>query len=786
MNNDYANEHSYFIPMIDAADIFKRNSANLGVSLYKPYKKANGSSPMRADKNIFSSSFRFCLETNEIESAYTALRKGNFAQEINDEINLSSCTDALVCVTFEFGYKEYNKHEWDRDKKGALYVKAGYGYKDGDIVDADGNAYKIEDCACVHNGKLLAIITSSNSESKNDERESTKVNNNILTGVPCPYFEYDETGMQYNRRAIKKSGSSVTYAKIDSVMASDKMRDYLYQNGFYCLNKKGEPIHYVRYKRSAGMSRENKCVFIREDIEKRMLKWSTLTDKYPSTNKLLKKYKVKINDDVVSAEAYGALSLSTLENMLHLDINNILFMRDIECEFAMPAMNVTQDSDGNIITCDDAYDIRTKLTDGEALLDESVFEECGRKDKGMMLLRNRYFKSCAFNTKLQQWFSDNNITEVCQLNGVTLATDISQIKMIVTESSLKFCKMIDSKNYDFEAKIRFWAEWLGEDGCDFGIVKSEKPTAYLDGKLVRTNYQMLNTLNVPYDKIDLLLEPMRKIKDAIRNDSNFFRYWLTDFNSRNDFDEVYSCCAILEVLSNTEIDKAKRIYAVDTEKELKKLKKIYEDKYLAWFPVPEFFTYITTGKTGRKAEDIGKQDHRLVTCPMQLIYTAIGKDERVREHENGLLLSEVIECTDTSKADKKTVNDILKKVNRISEKRNNLNSQFRTSRYKIHNMAIQNSIARETSSFFASLNRDKLTPEIISALINETDGKCNNIAESDWLLLAALCNSGKNGEMKFGKSDSTEIYKMMKNTEPEKKYMPTEIKKNFFDLFVKP
>ena len=69
----------------------------------------------------------------------------------------------------------------------------------------------------------------------------------------------------------------------------------------------------------------------------------------------------------------------------------------------------------------------------------------------MMLLRNRYFKGCAFNTKIQQWFKDNDITSIDQLNGVTLANDISEVRMIVTESCLKFCKMLDSETDDFES-----------------------------------------------------------------------------------------------------------------------------------------------------------------------------------------------------------------------------------------------------------------------------------------------------------------------------------------------
>ena len=45
---------------------------------------------------------------------------------------------------------------------------------------------------------------------------------------------------------------------------------YKSENGFYL-----DGIHYVRYKRSAGSSREVKCLFIDERLYKAMDKWSS-------------------------------------------------------------------------------------------------------------------------------------------------------------------------------------------------------------------------------------------------------------------------------------------------------------------------------------------------------------------------------------------------------------------------------------------------------------------------------------------------------------------------------
>ncbi len=849
---------------------------------------------------------------------------------------------------------------------------------------------------------------------------------NILDAVSSQYFIYDEAGRQYLRKKTVTKNGKENFVTIPSVKTADGIREYLYNNGFDCLNKKGEPVHYVRYKRSAGMSRENKCVFIREDMLKKMLKWGTLTDKYPSTKKLLKKYGITLNDDIVSAEAYSALSLSSLEDMLHLDISNILFMRDVCCEISADGMEVGTDEDGNIQAEENEIRVENNLFDGEALLDESVFEQAGRSNKGMMLLRNRYFKGCAFNTKIQQWFKDNDIISVGQLNGVTLASDISEVKMIVTESCLKFCKMLESN--DFGAKIRFWAEWLGDDGCDFGVVKSEKPTPWLGGNLVRTNYQMLNTLCLEEDDVKKLMKPLYDFKDSVRADSSFFRWVLSDFygradetedtndeieysvekktpdiygykdqlvcsllefcpdfaktrmyqhfrsdlisrindsvkkgkllvhgtnavlfgngydylmsaintgpkahiihkdydqssiycpffekgrellgirsphitmgnvlvapnrwseeyryfnltdqivcvNARNsniqhilngaDYDsdtmlltddetlvpagkicrytfptpinrlsydkavkslsqidieigknkigeivnlsqkfnsilwamafqrdilpfpfsneyaadKVYEYCAILEVLSNTEIDKAKRIYNVDADAELRKLQKIYREEYLPYFRVPDFYNYITKGTASRI-----KYDCRVYQCPMQFIYEA-AKDRNVSKGRNGKPLSEIIDVTPEGRADMKAVNNILKKVRAIQQRRSSLAAMIHSSKGKIQISSLQNTIARETLSFFRSVRQENLSEADIYALIEHIDSKGTDITEAEWLLLAALCNSGTGGEMDFSRSKGTKLYAMLKKNPPEADYDPDGIRKELYRMF---
>ena len=55
---------------------------------------------------------------------------------------------------------------------------------------------------------------------------------------------------------------------------------------------------------------------------------------------------------------------------------------------------------------------------------------------------NRFFKTCAFNTNLQDWFFDNDIEYVSQLAGYTTARDIKDVKLVITESSVKYLKFM--------------------------------------------------------------------------------------------------------------------------------------------------------------------------------------------------------------------------------------------------------------------------------------------------------------------------------------------------------
>ena len=266
-------------------------------------------------------------------------------------------------------------------------------------------------------------------------------------------------------------------------------------------------IHYVRYKRSAGSSREGKCLFIDERLYKAMDKWSSCG--------------LKAQTDLASWESYKALSLSSIKGTVNIPLHGILFVPDYKSVFTEEVISVEL-KDSKLVAKQKQTEITNDIWDGESLLDESVFEN-GYADKHMLLLRNKFFKSCAFRTKLQKWIKDKNITlDDIKKRGFTLATDVSQIVMVTTPNSLKYLKFAGGLT---EKNIRKWIENVDNS---FGVVKWDKGTRFFHGDMVQSSYQLLNTLGLDKAQAEELLKPSFDYISLVRNDVEFMRYHFTD------------------------------------------------------------------------------------------------------------------------------------------------------------------------------------------------------------------------------------------------------------------
>ena len=159
----------------------------------------------------------------------------------------------------------------------------------------------------------------------------------------------------------------------------------------------------------------------------------------------------------------------------------------------------------------------------------------------MMLLRNRFFKCCAFNTNLQKWFKDNGITKTSQLNGYTFTENIKDIKLVVSESCLTYLKM--TKGGFNKKNIKRWCDNIvdSENQSIFGVVKTDKPTRFFHGQMVETTYQLLNTLELLHANTGALIAPYVEYINYIRDLKNtpyFIRYFL-EGEAKEEDEEYY-------------------------------------------------------------------------------------------------------------------------------------------------------------------------------------------------------------------------------------------------------
>ena len=316
----------------------------------------------------------------------------------------------------------------------------------------------------------------------------------------------DKRGNEYTLAVINVKFNYTYKPENGKPIKIKDLRAHFYENGFYL-----DSVHYVRYKRSAGSSREGKCLFIDERLYKAMDKWSSCG--------------LKAQTDLASWESYKALSLSSIKGTVDIPLDGILFVPDYKSVFTEEVISVEL-KDGKLVAEQKQTEITNDIWDGESLLDESVFEN-GYADKHMLLLRNKFFKSCAFRTKLQKWIKDKSITlDDLKTRGFTLATDINQIVMVTTPNSLKFLKFAGGLS---ERSIR---KWVANANNTFGVVKWDKGTKFFHGDMVQSSYQLLNTLGLDKAQAEELLKPSFDYISLIRNDVEFMRYHFTDAYAR--------------------------------------------------------------------------------------------------------------------------------------------------------------------------------------------------------------------------------------------------------------
>lgn len=462
-------ESGVHIPSLDGKDIYiSNNCVNQNVNENgKPigYRLRNEAGVLNLGR--FINTLDYSLDLIKMQEVFAQIcpsEQFSFYQDQKDY------TYRVINVTFKYSNKQYNKVQ-KGDK--VFYILHKYTYDD--LV--------FHDCVAFADGELAGVEVGS------------PVENAIPNSVYGTAFEFDGN--------VYKASSNIR--TINSVA---NIREELYKSGFYC-----DGIKYVRFKRSAGSSRVGKCLFIDERLYPKMHKWEMCGIKVKEGQDI----------DLAALEPYIALTLSSIVDTIQLRPENILVIDDYKSVFHDKAA-ATRFIDGRLVTNIEDVEISNSIWDGQSLMDRSVFLKFQERQQrtmpkarehGMLLLRSRFFKSCCFNTNIQEWFRDNNITDVAQLKGRTRATRIEDIKLITTPSSIKYIKFgtLD--------------EWLDVLEPMFGVVKYEKPTHFFNGRMVQTHYQLLNTLQMTYEEVKALVQPSIDFAKLIKTDPSALRFQIS-------------------------------------------------------------------------------------------------------------------------------------------------------------------------------------------------------------------------------------------------------------------
>ena len=456
------NNNGVYIPSIDAKDIYL--SAHYIEENPKGYnlKLKDGQYNLRK----FINTLDYSLDLIELKDIYyRKFRKHDFSFRIKKH----DYSVNVINLTFKYSVKEWNQMNKN------TFVRLGYDYRN--LSFEDGIAKNNE-------GEIVGIKTNEKIETPIDiPKPFVKKQVNI-------YDKKDKTVIKEIQTQYHKKGESKT------IKTNAELRTELYKDGFICNG-----IKYCRMKRSTGSARVGKCLFIREDLYEPILKFSSGGLKYNQGDPI----------DLAAYEGYIALPSSSIIDTIPIKPENILLIDDYDSVFNEDVIE-THDENGWLKTTEKNCEITNTIWDGQSLMDISLFGDYS--EYGMLLLRNLMFKSCCFNCNIQQWFKDNNITDVSQLNGKTRATRIEDVKLITTPNSIKYLK------------FSTWDEWLNHLYPDFGVIKHDKKTHFFGGRLVQTHYQLLNTLQMSKDEVREFLQESLDFAQMLRDRPEVVRYYI--------------------------------------------------------------------------------------------------------------------------------------------------------------------------------------------------------------------------------------------------------------------
>lgn len=534
------NRNCIYIPSVDAKDLYLANNFKDEEKNKIGYRLVTKSGNI--NYNRFINSLDFSLDSEKLrEVANEIYGKKNI---LSFKHNGKEYSDKVINVTFKYSSKDFNK------VKKNTYVMDGY------LLDE----LSFSDNIAIDSGIIVGVIIATPTTKKTQYELPDGFN----------YIEDKEGNYVYETKTI-----GIAYSRRE-------LRDYLYENGFNCNGN-----HYIRFKRTSGSARVGKCLFVEESLYPKMHEWEMCGLIVENGNSV----------DLAALESYISLPTSSAIDMITIDPKSILVIPDYDSKFTEDSIVVEMNENKRITVNEGVIDISNSIFDGQSLIDKSIMGEYDCY--GMVLLRNRFFKSCCFNTNIQQWFKDRGITDISQLhkNSITLAENIEDIRLITTPNSIKYIKFAPL------------LQWLQKIDSTFSVVKHEKKTHFFDGKMVQAHYQLLNTLQLSKDEVHELLKPSLEYVNLLNTDTDVLKYHVK-CSTLDEYDD--------EVLSNVFKDKNDIIYTM-----MNISNNFYKTKYFYDFKRETCKAYLKNMKKGHIL--ISGNYSVLFGNPYEMLLHSIGK-----------------------------------------------------------------------------------------------------------------------------------------------------------------
>lgn len=356
--------------------------------------------------------------------------------------------------------------------------------------------------------------------------------------------------------------------------SKDEIREDFYVNGvpveYKRLNRKTGEVESttIRYKmlyRNASKAKVGLCNFINEELYDDAYDWLTMG----LGNKLPKE-----NAKIVEISAYAPLTTSTIEDRFHMDVDDVLILEDQDSFFHTIAEIVRAEEYDSVervvdeekteknrrsalvkgrtdiygnpifktvykkIPCKkkkcvvsrEEADVKNTLWDGMALIESDVMPSwCN----GMVLLRNHFFKACAFRTYIQKFLRDYAADHGIDYDTWEL-TDMfgrkhlaRNIKLITTDNAIKWKKFVDLMGGTLPAAYDYWCGRVRADGCYWGCVKTDHPSKLsYQGDVQQLSYQMVNTLPCSKEEIGELAKTSIEYVEKLKEDNEEFVKYL--------------------------------------------------------------------------------------------------------------------------------------------------------------------------------------------------------------------------------------------------------------------